>query len=246
MRAFARVLLGVVFSINFLVFVFLSSINFQFLNKSYLFYVFDSTNIYAQILDLAQNSLPNDPKLPLQERVAYTSIAKKFSPQILEKTIKDNLVNCLDFIWGKTDKINIFLPAKDLGLGRVDIHWSPNSDIYKSLKGVNGLGRTLIFAWLFALLTLIALFIFVYLLTEKRRLVGVGSLLTINGVLFILVGSILEGGMFFVVKTLPISLEPAQALLKLSFSTILPQLVLLWIVWGFIVVCVGILLRRAK
>lgn len=244
MRAVSKGLLGLIFSFLFLIFISLSAINFQFLNQSYLFFIFDSQHVYSQLPNLLASSLPNAPNLPREEKEGYTEIIKKLSPEIFEKIIKENLTNSLDFIWGKTNKIVVFVPAQKLGIGKTDFQWNPTPQIYQQIKIANGIGQKIFLSWALVLALLLGCYLLYSRLTETKKLLSGNSLLIINGSTLVIIGLLLEAAMFFVAKTLPAQMEPSQAVLKFLFSSILPPMVLLWILAGGLLIFGGMIFKR--
>lgn len=244
MKQVAKIILGLVFSFLFLVFVLLSALNFQLLNKNYLFSVFEKGGIYHQLPVLLAESLPNDPNIPGEEKEGFANLAKSISPGLLEEIIKENVTLSLDFIWGQTDKIAVLIPAKKLGIGATDVRWSPNPQLAGNLNVVNGIGQKLLLAWYLGLAILTGLFVLYSRLTSSRKFASANMLLIINGTLLLVFSLLVEAVAYVLPRTFPANPEPSQALIKFAFGQILPQILIIWIICGILLLLGGIVLRK--
>lgn len=253
MRKFQKIIIGFFFSLFFLIFVVLSSLNFFILNDKYLFYVFGKHNLYERVPKELAPAFINDPNLSREERLGYSLIIRNISPQTVEKIIKTNFTNVLSFVHGKNSDILIYFPAKELKLGPQDINWSysentsPNTN--GSVSNIKGIWIKLFFLWIVILLFLVGLFL-LYGKVALDKLAG-RRLLVINGTILYIFSSFLFVAPQILAQTFPDRLEPSQVIIKILFSTLIPEVAFTWIILGIVVFIAGLILvflerRRIK
>lgn len=252
-KKFQKIVIGFLFSLLFLIFVVLSSLNFLILNDKYLFYVFEKHNLYERIPKELAPTFINDPNLSREERLGYSLIFKNIPSQTVERIIKTNFTNVLSFIHGKNSDIVIYFPAKELKLGPHDINWSyldnAPQNAKNSLSIIKGAWIKLFFLWIVILLFLVGLFL-LYGKVALNKLAG-RRLLVINGSILYILGSLFYVIPQTIAQTFPVRLEPSQAIIKILFSTLIPEMALIWIISGIVLFIVGLILvflerRRIK
>lgn len=236
MRPVIRLFSNLIFLLVFFVFLLLSAVNFQLLNQNYLFGIFESGGLYRNLPVLLSASLPNDPNLSAEERGGYATIVGNIPAADFKEITETNLGNFLDFVWGKTDTVTVSVAAKRMGLGKTDISWSPKPDLQKKLAGFMGIGQKIFAVWLVSFAVLIV----AYLLLRPS-----GMFLILYGIFLTFSGLVIEGVAYLLPRTFPAQLEPAQALLKLVFTSVVPQIVLVWIIVGILIIGIGFV-RRGK
>jgi len=246
-----KILIGFIFSLLFSFFVILSSLNFPLLNDKFLFYVFEKHNLYERIPKELGASFINDPNLSVEEKLGYTLIIRNIPPNTFEKILKTNITSALKFVHGKSSDMVIYFPAKELRLGPQDLSWSFSQNSPPNTKGtlslINGIWTKLFTLWFVTLLSLIGLF-FLYGKASLQKLAG-RRLLIINGTILYILGALLFVIPQLLAQTMPSKLEPSQALIKILFSTLIPEIALTWLISGVVVFMIGfsiLLIERRK
>lgn len=237
MNALGRALSGVLFLLLLILCIILGTFRFELLNTSFLFSSFERHGVYKELPLALANSLPNDPNLVKEEKLGFTQIANIVSPDLSKRIIENNITPILDFVNGTAEDIKIFIPAKEFGLGSKDMTWSlsqlPGSSA-SAFAGLHGLGQRILIIFLIILALLIGLFIWI-----KNK-----NLLLISGVAVIFLGGISRLFFFFLEKTLPAKLEPAQALLKLLASSLFADIAISWMIIGIVLIIGGIIYKE--
>jgi hypothetical protein len=231
---------GLIFSLLFIGFNVFTVLNFQLLNGHYLFNAFERHNLYEELPQLLAQSIPNDPKLSEEEKEGYIQILSSLPPDTVEKIIEDNISSALGFIHGSDNNLTLSLPANDIGIATENITWQPNSEVREIIEVFSGIGTIFLIIWM-GLLVLLVLIFYIYKKLPQSR---VDKLLIINGSVIFLAGILLEIFFFFVVRTFPQNFEPAQALIRSLFSSIFPEIAMLWMLFGLITVFISLLLKR--
>lgn len=240
MKIFKRVLSSIIFVPLLLVFLILTSVTFQLLNDSYLFPAFERNDVYEKVPKILAESIPNDPNIPEEERDVYAKVVGSIKPEQSKKLLDGVLVPILDFVHGRNRDIEISLFADELGFpGGGNIRWSlsesPPSDIFLKIQMLYGVWNKLLLGWVLLLLILGGL-----------TFVGGRMVLLVGGGLAVLVGLSLRVFLFVLEKGMPAGGEPSQRLLSFLASTLLPEVVIVWLGIGVVVILIWGFFRRQK
>jgi hypothetical protein len=240
MKIFKRVLSGIFFVPLILIFLVLTSLIFQVLNSSYLFSAFERNSVYEKIPTILAESIPNDPNIPEDERDDYAAVVGSIKPEQSKRLLQGFLVPVLDFVHGETDDIKISVSPSELGFsGGANIEWSlsknPPSETLANIKLLAGVWDKLLLAWFLLILVLGGL---VFL--------GGRMVLLIGGIFVLLVGVSLRIFLFVVAGGMPTQAEPSQRLLGFLASTLLPEIVVIWLGVGVIFILIWGVLRKVR
>ncbi|MBI4097437.1 MAG: hypothetical protein HY426_00170 [Candidatus Levybacteria bacterium] len=251
MRKIKKIIIGLIFSLVFFLFVITTSVNFQLLNSSYLFSVFERHQIYNELPKILSDSLLNDPKLSAEEKLGLSMIFKNIPPAVVQSITQQNLTQVQSFIDGKSKDIVIFIPTKSLGLAPSDQTWSLSQNAPPQLKSqlqvLNGLKTKIIIFWILLLTALIILF-FVYLkLASNGKISGGKYLLILNGSVLAGLGITAKVLLLAIEQGPKNAREPSQAILALLASSLFSEIVYLWIIIGLILILSsGIIIAAEK
>lgn len=243
MKNFEKFIVGLIFSVIFLVFVITTTVNFQLLNSSYLFSVFERHQVYDNLPKTLADSLVNDPNLSAEEKLGLSIILRNIPPQVVQEVIEQNLTQAQNFIDGKSKDIVISIPTKSLGFASSDQTWSLSKngapELEKQLQVLHGLKTKIIIFWILLLTALIVSF-FAYLkLAANGKIVGGKHILLLNG--FVLAGISIVVKIFLtgIVQGSTGVKEPSQAILALLASSLFSEIVLSWFFIAFLMVIAG-------
>jgi hypothetical protein len=236
-----KIFLSFLFSLLFTFFLLLTSVKFLFLNSDFLFASLARHKVYAEIprfLEVALNQ--QNLKLEPEERQAYAAIAKRVTPELMQRTTEENISQILNFLHGRSTNLQIYLPTGELGLETADFYWSAdnlqNPQMQNLLKNLYASTNYLVLACL--VLGVIVLGLFVYLKSP-------GILLT-TGSLVLVIGLVGRVFILVLVQTLPQETEPSAILLALIGNSILADALLVWIVLGGLLLSGGIVWKLAR
>lgn len=244
MRLLGKISIGIIFTLLFLFFNLLGTIRFELLNSTFLFGSFQRNNVYATLPQVLAQSLPNDPNVPKAERGDYANIAKSIKPDTVKKIIETNFLQVLNYINGESDDIKISVSPKEIGIpGGASITWSlsqmQSKESGSKLDIAKGIGNKILLSWSVVLSLLIGLFFLFGRLTKPKSLLGGKTLLVIEGVIIIVIGIAARLFSLVMEKSMPQTLEPSQALIKLLASSLFPDIAVTWVICGVLVIILG-------
>lgn len=242
------ILLNVLFISFFLIFTLLTSIKFHLLNYSQVTSSFAKNNVYEKIpgfLDSALKEKENE--LGKEEKEAYGAIAKTITPEVAKRTLETNLKEIYNFLDGKTDDIQLYLPLKETGLDqfiklkneRISINglFRQNSQLNQAEK-LKGVTKLILLGW-FVVLGLILFQLFLSYKLAKNK--GVGIPLIICGVLLTIISILAKFFLYQMSRDLTSSIEPSQRLIAMLASSILPEIAFTWTIAGVSIAVIGTL-----
>lgn len=135
MKFLAKLLIQFLFEFIFFLSLLTSTFYFQLLQKTFLFQAFEEHHLYEELPIALSQSIPNDPNLSEEEKIAFTLILKEVSPELVKQVIEENLSQVLDFIHGKSSDLMFTIPLKELGIQTAeDIQWSLKEDAAPDLQ----------------------------------------------------------------------------------------------------------------
>ncbi len=241
MRNALKIFIGSISTSLLITLVLLATIRFELLNKSFLFQTFEKHNVYKQLPILLASSLPNDPNLPEEEKIAYAEFVKNISPQVIKPLIEDNLTQIIDFLNGKSSDIVISFSLQGIGFENLSgIRWSlsqiPDKDLREKIKMANGIGNALIIAGGIILAILTGLFFLYGRLTTPKKLLGGKSILLSAGTYILIAGAISKFSAMTIGKELINGKEPSQKILGLLVSSLLPEVTNTWLIIGGVLI----------
>lgn len=247
MKTAEKIIIGASFSLLFSLWIILSSLYFLLLNENYLIASFERHNVYTRVPKLLAESLPSDPNLTDDERLAYSLIFTNIPPKFIEKILVDNVSSVGNFIHGRRDNLIVSLPAKELGISQANLEWSMSRDAdlktRSQLEGLHGVATKILILWIIVLIGIVSLFLVYGKVTNSKKMLGGYHLLLVSGTSL----TVLSAVLFIVFHQLSVELlkgiEPSQKILGLLLSTILTEVSFAWIVTGVIVVTLGIVLK---
>lgn len=248
MKIAARGFIGTLFALLVTVFILLITIRFEILNKSFLFGVFEKHNVYGQLPNLLVTSLPNDPNLTDEERLGYTEFAKNISPQVIKPLIEDNFGQVIDFLNGDSKDIVISFALNGVGFENVgSIRWSisqiPDKNTQEQIRSLNGIGNTLIIAWVTVFIVLVALFFLYGRLTTPKSWIGGKTLLLSSGVSIFTMSVFTKIALIFIGKGLVEGKEPAQKLLALLSTSLFSEITITWLMIGGMLILLWLIMK---
>lgn len=247
MKFLAKLLIRLLFSFVFTVGLLTSTLNFQVLQKTFLFQTFEEHHLYEELPIVLSQSIPNDPNLSEEEKIGFTLILKEVSPELVKQVIEENLSQVLDFIHGKSLDLVFNFPLQELGIqGMEDSEWSLKKDATPELQQktqmLHGSSKIILYMlWGSAFLLLILTLLY-GLLAKPKVLTGLASLFLPIGVSTVLLG---WGGQIFIQQTphmVSTDREPAEKLVDLLFSSLLPEIFSLWLVIGAALTFIALIL----
>lgn len=241
----------VIFTLLFLNVVIFVTLYFKLLDQTYLFKSFERNSVYQKIPGVLAKTLPNDPNLSFEEKFTISAIAPNIPSSFVKDAVEKNTLQILDFIHGRTNDIVITFPSFDKNLAGKNTQWSLSKnapvDFRMSVEMLHGAGSKLFAAIIFETLVLFALII-AYGRTDGR-LFGSAPLFYGGGILLFL-SVFLKFFIPDLAGNLSKGPEPSQAILGLVVSSLLPDIINLWLVISVFVILFGIVIlvinRRSR
>lgn len=241
MRNALKTFIGTISASLLITLILIATIRFELLNKSFLLDSFEKHNVYKQLPILLASSLPNDPSLPEEEKIAYTEFVKNIPPQVIKPLIEDNLTQVIDFLNGRSKDMVISFSLQGIGFQDASgIRWSlsqiPDKDLQERIKAANGIGNALIIAGGIMLTILVGLFFLYGRLSTPKKLLGGRSILLSAGVYILVISAICKFSITTVGKELINGKELSQKILGLLVASLSPDIITTWLIIGSVLI----------
>ena len=245
MKVFASVVLVVLFIPLFLVSLFSYTLKFDLLNYNFWQTTLEKNNVYADLTINIKSSFDNQIVKEGGNKNDIKVITDLITTENTKDTMNKNIKNVLDFVNGKTQQINIYLP-----LDKIPKDLIPESTLTKfnfedyqnlHLENISKLGEEssyiLVGSSALSLLILILLFV---LTKEGERLIGMGLALIFSGgftMLLVKVGGILSVEL---INRRVVSTSITSVILETISPPVIHEIILKWQAIGIVLVIVGI------
>lgn len=250
MKTFEKFVIRIFFSSIFLNFVILTSLNFQILNPSYLFNVFEKNNTYEKTATIFAQSLVTNPNLDASQKQALILLTQNIPPALVKQAVEQNLTRTLDFVHGKAEDVEIRLPTQQLGFSGENQSTSllKNADpqLREQLNFIQGIGPRLLILWVIELGLLILLFLLYGKFVNPKKILGGYPLLISSGILLLILSLILKFLSFQISNSWAITGETSQKILFLYGVPLLSEIAFIWILIGFFVTLTGVVILLAN
>lgn len=210
MKKLSQFLLGIVFTVLFLIFLVFSSLKFQLLTAAYWTAPLSRANAYSQVEADLKTQIAKQPGLGM--------LAGGITAQLLQQFVEVNLTRIEAYFQGKSDKLLIYVPVSELGLSAEIAGQKPFVDlsretelpvflsalmpadqaqqIAQNIVNIQGFTSLLPLVWTVALVLLLVLLASYYLLGEGGmvgQVKAVGRLFLVAGGFAALVGWAVKG-----------------------------------------------------
>jgi hypothetical protein len=263
MRTASKILVIALFIPLFLIGLLLSNIKFQALNTDFWLNTFEENRVYENLA----NSLKVSSDIKIDEGGGSSKDAEVLTGLITPENIKEiasnNLVNLLDFMNGKSERLDVYVPIGKLPKDLVPTNIGSKPDtipIKQLLRSLNiqnisdsqiagvsstGLWVSILF-FTDAALLLICLFLLFVLTQKGKRFWGMGTALLLSGITSLLVflfGGAIRKSMFTDWQN---STEFSQLVLSSFAPFVLENFLTIWLIAGLTAVIIGMMLFFLK
>lgn len=245
MKGLGKVLLTILFVLFSVIFLLLSSIYFEILNKNFLFGSFERHQVYEKLPSALAESLPNDPNMSSDMQIDYNAI-KNVQPSSVKILVEQNLSQFLNFIHGSSSEISINIIAKDLGFPQgANLSWSMKESAGATgrnpMQGLKGSANYILRALGIDFLVLLGLFALFKKLNKKAN-----ALFLTDGIFILILSLILKLLSTIIPSTFPAKAEPSQVLIKIISTSILADITTSWLLLGIILVVLWFVFQNSK
>src|SRR3989344_502354 len=242
MRLSSRIFLSILFIPILGIFLVLTSVKFQLLNYNFVTQSFKKHDSYSKVPILLNSSIAEgEDDLDKEEKQGLEEVVKIITPEFAESIVERNLKEIANFVDGKSDDIVLYFPLQkpetfslsNLGGDRVK----------SQMKQARNTSSYLLLVWAIILFLLISLLFMHYKLGGNKKLKGTGILLIICGSIFTILATL---AMFFLRHTaedlIKPGKEPAQNLLGILASSVLPEITQTWLTVAVALLTTGVVL----
>lgn len=263
MRVAGSILL-IIFVVPFLLLGVLSStVKFQLLNSDFWLSTFEKNNVYSRIAEEIKTSA----EMQVEKKGGSLKDAKVLTDLITPTNLKDiiskNLTYTFDYMNGKANDFNAYIPVSKLPRDLLPVTVAGRSDTVPvetllseyNIRGVNKnqiwllgntgvwLTRLFVVDWIIVIILLLSLF---FLTAPGKKFWNLGVTFVLSGLLLLGSFGFLEVIRSSMLTDWPKSSEPSQHILGTFLPFLLQNILIVWLGTGIFLVICGIVLFFVK